>query len=351
MYYHNCVIIPDFGGFVANYVSAKLYSSQHVFHPPAKTIAFNKNLILNDGLLITHIANQENISYNKANGYVTEFVEECKKILFKTNRFELKNLGIFSYDAENNLQFEPDTSSNYLLDSFGLVEVQSPAIARKVVSKNQKNLEKNRPSIPYKATRFLKHKTVLYYMLPFLLLIGIISVNHKLDNFLGLNYSRLFLFSDFSNPTKNAVSSLEKENISNINNELTTDENLLKNNVVLSDTSISKMVAEEHQEINNSIKTTENITEETSADNKPDSSISNEKFHVIGGVFRDFSNAERLIKKLKQKGFDAKLAGKTNKGLYRVAYDSFTSKAEALALLKTVKVNENHESWLFVKTI
>ena len=51
LYQFDCVIIPDFGGFVANYAGAKIQPIQNTFTPPSKQISFNRNLTSNDGLL------------------------------------------------------------------------------------------------------------------------------------------------------------------------------------------------------------------------------------------------------------------------------------------------------------
>jgi len=51
LFQHDCVILSDFGGFVANYVSAKVDNSTQRIFPPAKTVIFNKYLSNNDGLL------------------------------------------------------------------------------------------------------------------------------------------------------------------------------------------------------------------------------------------------------------------------------------------------------------
>ena len=56
LFLHDCVIIPNFGGFVGNPKSAKLNKITGVLSPPSKQILFNANLKTNDGLLITHIS-------------------------------------------------------------------------------------------------------------------------------------------------------------------------------------------------------------------------------------------------------------------------------------------------------
>ena len=57
---HDCVILPGFGGFVTNYVNAKV-SEKNIFSPPRKIVAFNRNLKNDDGLLINYIINKEGL--------------------------------------------------------------------------------------------------------------------------------------------------------------------------------------------------------------------------------------------------------------------------------------------------
>ena len=61
LFFHDCVILPNFGGLVGNPQSAKLNKTTGILSPPSKQILFNANLKTNDGLLITHISNQENV--------------------------------------------------------------------------------------------------------------------------------------------------------------------------------------------------------------------------------------------------------------------------------------------------
>ena len=44
LFEHDCVIVPDFGGFVCNYGPAAIDPAKHLFEPPAKRILFNKGL-------------------------------------------------------------------------------------------------------------------------------------------------------------------------------------------------------------------------------------------------------------------------------------------------------------------
>ena len=65
LYRYDCVIVPDFGGFVTNRIGAKVNNYTHTFTPPKKQITFNKLLKHNDGLLANYIASAENISFER----------------------------------------------------------------------------------------------------------------------------------------------------------------------------------------------------------------------------------------------------------------------------------------------
>ena len=49
---HNCVVVPTFGGFVAQRVPARFDENSSSIHPPKKSVLFNKQLISNHGVLI-----------------------------------------------------------------------------------------------------------------------------------------------------------------------------------------------------------------------------------------------------------------------------------------------------------
>ena len=52
---NDCVIIPDFGGFIAHYQPARYIKEENLYLPPVRTIGFNPQLTINDGLLVNRI--------------------------------------------------------------------------------------------------------------------------------------------------------------------------------------------------------------------------------------------------------------------------------------------------------
>jgi nucleoid DNA-binding protein len=117
---HDCVIVPGFGGFIGNYTPARIDKSTGTFYPPVKQISFNRNLNNNDGLLLGRISASAEINYGDARSLVEEFVAGVRKKLEKGEKVKFDHIGSFVNNHEGNVQFEPDRSANYHLDSYGL---------------------------------------------------------------------------------------------------------------------------------------------------------------------------------------------------------------------------------------
>jgi cell division septation protein DedD len=120
---HNCVIIPSFGGFVAQRMSAKIDSVKGVIIPPKKSLLFNKQLINNDGLLISALSQANSIPYSDAAHEVQAHILEWEAKLQLGGRITIDRVGNLFYDQERNLCFEQDRFYNLLLESFGLSAV------------------------------------------------------------------------------------------------------------------------------------------------------------------------------------------------------------------------------------
>ena len=78
---NDCVIVPDFGGFVAHHVSARYDEDDHSWLPPMRTLGFNAQLRINDSLLAQSYVNAYDISYPEALRRIEDEVEELKQLL------------------------------------------------------------------------------------------------------------------------------------------------------------------------------------------------------------------------------------------------------------------------------
>ena len=126
---HDCVIVPNFGAFVARNISAKISSDGSKIFPPNKEITFNKSLVKNDGLLINRISSSENISYEVADDKLNKWVIKSQKKLKKQGYFEIKNIGSISLKKDKYI-FISSQNSIFLKSSYGLNSIDSPQIER-----------------------------------------------------------------------------------------------------------------------------------------------------------------------------------------------------------------------------
>lgn len=154
---HDCVIIPDFGGLVADVSPARAQPGRQALSPPTKLVAFNQALTRNDGLLVDAFSQQMAMPIAQAREAVRAAVAGLQRELDETNRTELPGIGIFRRAAGRGLAFEYTGSDNLLAAAFGL-----PELAAKPVRAADSRLVRPQPALRGAATR----RTRLARLLP-----------------------------------------------------------------------------------------------------------------------------------------------------------------------------------------
>lgn len=153
---YECVIVPGIGGFIAHQESAVIDPVSMVIIPPSKHITFNAQLLLNDGLLVTQVANYLKIDYVDAVKIVEIEVGNFNQSLKIRNMFLIEGLGIFTLNNSSNLLFTPEKNANFLLNSFGLAPVklnQASTLKTTKIIQNEDILNKN--NVTDKKTKIL----------------------------------------------------------------------------------------------------------------------------------------------------------------------------------------------------
>ena len=120
---HDCVIIPDFGGLVADVSPARAQPGRQALSPPTKLVAFNQALTRNDGLLVDALSQHLGLSIAQAREAVRTAVAGLQQELHDTNRTELLGIGIFRRATGRGLAFEYTGTDNLLAAAFGLPEL------------------------------------------------------------------------------------------------------------------------------------------------------------------------------------------------------------------------------------
>ncbi|MBO6517322.1 MAG: hypothetical protein JJ975_12305 [Bacteroidia bacterium] len=124
LYKHNCVIIPDFGGFVGNFKSTDYDETRLLISPSRKKVVFNQSLTENDGLLINGLMAKKGISYSEAEKQVYLFSKFLKDRLEKYKNYEFKNVGSIYLNKEGKLIFVAYDGVNFHKKSYGLQDIK-----------------------------------------------------------------------------------------------------------------------------------------------------------------------------------------------------------------------------------
>ena len=122
---HDCVIMPNFGGFVCNPENARIDQVSHIITPPARRVMFNQNLKTNDGLLVQFVAQNFGITYSEALRVIDDVITDFKNKLEQTKQIDIDTFGTFRLNAEANYVFLPNKHNTYLHASFGLLSIQA----------------------------------------------------------------------------------------------------------------------------------------------------------------------------------------------------------------------------------
>ncbi len=128
---HDCVIVPDFGGFVANYAPANVNSINHRFDPPYRKISFNKLLVHNDGLLASYVARKEKEQYEAAVKDLKNYVLYLKEELRDKKKVNIEKVGLLLLQADGSFRFEQIKNPAFFREGFGLESFFSKPVERR----------------------------------------------------------------------------------------------------------------------------------------------------------------------------------------------------------------------------
>lgn len=349
---HECVIVPGLGGFVTNNKPASLNKRTNRIAPPSKEIGFNQRLVHNDGLLTQWLRIHEHVSYDAAASLIANEVAEIKALLNSGKQYQFDEVGAMFLNEEGNIQFLPSNERNFLTSSFGLGPVSVTPVQKKVSNQEEeKNIiipiitETVEEVEPTGRKRTGWRNLAAAAAIPLLIAAGSWVQT-------GVNSPEAFSAFPLDLNTVEITSSyqprFEEENIhfeapaeGNPFNEYL-DQN--PQNASFRYSFERECIAPDGIEIirqGEVIATPESIEQPIA-----ETSSSNLKLYfIVGGAFRDKTNATDYVADLNQKGYDASIFGMKG-DLHMVSLGSYTSKRAAKKALAEIRVNENKNAWL-----
>ena len=377
---NDCVIIPNFGGFIAHYTPAKIDLETGQFLPPSRTIGFNPQLTINDGLLAQSYMLLHDANFPQASRMIEKEIKELSSQLHEVGKVLIHNIGELRYTMEGKYSFAPqsaklNTTSLYGLESFNMKPL-SMIRAEKIVTATipRKTAEKNKEKeITLKPSTTIHHpgigKSIARYaavaaaaILFFFVLSKPIENNYSVIG----NQANLFsadLFDSHANRsvTKSPIllPSSTAQNKKTSTALPKTSQPIVVKEVVVAKTEEAKpiatastIVAEASLPKNNEISSTATVTAKNivaaPAAAKPAAEIK-KRFHVVVGSTTEKSKAETLLSKLKSQNHnDATII--SNGERLRICINSYATREEAQKEVNTLRGGTTYnDAWLFVK--
>lgn len=297
LYRYECVILPGFGAFLTQYRPASIDKDSNTFSPPSKVLSFNRQLQVNDGLLANYVASAEKCSYEMALRKVRDFVAHLSSELNAGKTITLKNIGEFSLNVEQSIQFEPVDNQNFSTSSFGLSSFVSPKISRQeeVVS-----AEKEKSVIPLSPN---ERGTKPYLKYASIAAIAVFAI--------GFGGMKLY------------EGQVQKYNFAERQKANSLVENQIQQATFVIEDPLPALSLQLHKQIG--------------------------KYHIVAGAFRMKENADKKLEQLRAKGYSPMNIGTTRYGLHQVVYASFADRIEAINKLHEIQQTENPDAWLLVQ--
>ena len=336
LYEQDCVVVPELGGFLSHFNHAAYSGISGLYHSPAKRVAFNEALKLDDGLLIHYISVNEQIKREDAQVRVRQFVDEVKLEINKLGNYQLSDIGVLLFNQEGSLLFEPNNGINFFQEGYGLKSIPASTVTPQVsIEYNESELDiTDRLPVeqPIKPVRW--RSKVAMYSSSILLVGGLFyaSSDTSISSSSRSSFNPLDLF------TKKTNADITKK-IPNIRTdsakwdtktkiEISTVENkkpiILPKVIGMGAFPVNKIESE--LVINKVPKPKVQVTSDINA-----------SFFIIAGAFAKQGNAQRLAEKLKKLGYsDASVMTIGDNKLYKVSVVGLSSQARAVSQMPQI---------------
>ena len=342
---HDCVIVPDFGGFLLTYKSARFSPSGDELLPPSRVVSFNRSLVTNDGLLASSVASLENISYSEAISQLSDKVKIWRDQLNASKEVRIDDVGVISLNNEGKWQFQAASTQNFLISSFGLSTLQ---IRLEEAPEIRHSREEDEESI-VKPIRTTKAPWAIAIAASILIVMGISGV--LFDNYFK-SFSGIAGIGNIFHKQEALVSPQPKMEVKAAKEENTNQTPVSTEADVKPAPTNEQPVAEKEQpavakeeptlEV---AKTSPVVARHTTIENVKITTDPESGFYVIGGCFTMKSNAVRFVKILKTKGYQPELI-RNNESMFRVSYKMDSDSLTADSYLKEIREKGDEDAWL-----
>lgn len=344
LYRHECVIVPEFGGFITNYEPASIQEATHTILPPRKFLVFNSNLTINDGLLANEISNKKNCSFDDAMQFIKREVIAWHERTKAGKTIYLIGIGSFNKNKSGKLDFKPDLEQNFFNEAYGLTSLVVPPLQKRGRKPKQQTIRYHKPA------RIINRKAIRRLAWAAAITIPLVAASiWSMLNFDSLRqYAvqhpgifKVLKYDPISLSDNQPVFEVDANSFQKATTETAEvyagNETLIETNDPNMGSNIETNTA--HKQLNETIfpDAVEPVAEPIA---KPV-----RLYHIIIGSFESEINAQHLADELVVSGWKA-IKVPSSQGMHRVSIASFSDKNEALQQLTKIREERNPGAWL-----
>lgn len=313
LYLNDKIVIPGFGGFVAQYTPAQINQEKNTITPPVKYFIFDNTLTEDDGVLANYISRKKSIPVSEATAETKEMVDDFRHKLNEGNTLFFEGIGYLLQDDQKIIRFKKDEERNYHPEYFGL-----GIMPLKAISKDEEPIEDTYYPVQ-------KKRSIGKILLIFLILnvVGASSafVYWKFDTIKA--FFRKSPAKQAQIPSPDTARYQFNRDTSEVGQHIDTSTNI-KNALRYEETPKQEPQIQQTSE-----------TEKT--------------YYIIAGSFQTFEKADLHAKILAKTGLKTEVI-EFGKDLFRISVGEYKGKEEAVKQLGLVKCKKGAENaWLLAK--
>lgn len=361
---NDCVILPGFGGFIAQDIPAYYVSEEALYYPPSRSISFNAAISMNDGLLAQSYMRSYQVDYARATYMIDVAIEQLRDTLDEEGTVEIPHIGTISQDISQSLLFTPekggiDSPKHFGLGSFVIKELsllQQPVAA----SQNPKGANNTRRSISVHINKdAFRHVMSTAAVILLLLMVALPTGNYRPTDIASLRLTeiiaapQIFTYeTEVTNPATIDTMTSEEAPKEESPQEATADIITTYSETATPETAHAAMSIDIQEGIYNAteqvVSTESEVTPPQSA---PEAMMLTEMkptktYHIIVASLPNHRGADETLTQYRNSGYPtASLVERDDR--VRISLMQFTDKNEANEQLKTLR-NETRfqNAWL-----
>ena len=341
---NECVIVPDFGGFMTHLAPARYDAGDRSFLPPLRTLGFNPQLRMNDSILVQSYVEAYDISYPEAIRQVAEEVEELKHILSEEGSYTLTDLGTLSVNSEGNYEFTPCEAGLLTPELYGLGAYTFKQL------KDHRPIEEPLKAIPsvVREVRIEEPEKPVESQPTLLEFTDSTDENDGYTLHIRMSWIRntvaiaaaIVAFFFMSTPVIN--SDLGTRTMSHLQNNILYRLMPKDSNVIPAQPIVKNTIAQDADSVKSSISSKSSSSSQSSE---------SKRYLIIVASEVKLSNAEAYVEKLQKQGYkDAKVF--IYKDVVRVSCGEYETESEAYSRLNSLNSKEEfYDAWVYKRSI